>query len=213
MLSVSEIFSSIQGEGKFTGYPTTFIRLYKCNLKCVYCDTKYASVKGKQRNAGIDAIVKILNELGNTHVCITGGEPLLQDEIYPLIYDLVSRNYIVSIETNGSIPIEKDEYNRSFVYCMDIKCPSSRMASFNCYENLRNLKAKDEVKFVISDYTDYLFAKGVLKQYPTFADVIFSPCFDEKGNTNASSLAEWIEQDKLPNVRLGVQIHKCIGFK
>lgn len=214
MLSVSEIFSSLQGEGKYTGIPTTFIRLYKCNLYCTYCDTKYANAsKGKRKNASIDTILKTVLDLGNRHICITGGEPLLQDEVYPLIYELIEKQYIVSVETNGSIPIERDNYNRSFNYCMDVKCPSSNMAGRNNYENLSNLLPKDEVKFVVADFTDYLFAKSVLKQYPTHAQVIFSPCFDDKGKSNALELAEWLEQDKLFNVRLGMQIHKLIGMK
>jgi len=212
MLSVSEIFSSLQGEGKFTGVPTTFIRLFRCNLYCSYCDTQYAR-EGKRSKAGIDMILNTVGKLGNKNICLTGGEPLIQDEVYPLIYALVERQYVVDIETNGSIPIDKDNYNRSFYYCMDVKCPSSNMAGNNCYANLGNLLAKDEVKFVIADFTDYLFAKGVIKQYPTIAQIIFSPCFNESGGSNARELADWIEGDKLPNVRLGIQIHKVIGLK
>lgn len=95
---------------------------------------------------------------------------------------------------------------------MDVKCPSSGMAKHNIYENLENLGSRDEVKFVISDYNDYLFAKGVLKQYHTLASIIFSPCFNADGESNAKELAEWIIADKL-NVRLGIQIHKIIGVK
>lgn len=213
ILVISEIFSSLQGEGKYTGIPTTFIRLYNCNLDCIYCDTKYASQQGKRKNASIENVINAVSKLGNNHICITGGEPLIQDEVYPLIYELVDKHYIVTIETNGSIVIDEDSYNRSFSYCMDIKCPSSGMASYNHYHNLTNLQAKDEVKFVISDYADYLFARGIIKQYYTRANLIFSPCFDENGEGNMKELAEWIEQDKIPSVRLGLQIHKLIGLK
>lgn len=210
MLSLSEIVESIQGEGKYTGIPTTFIRLYGCNMWCAYCDSVYAR-NGKKKNASIETIMNAAYKLGNKHICITGGEPLLQDDIYPLIYELVDRDYIVSIETNGSIPIEKDNYNRSFNYCMDIKCPSSRMASKNCYSNLANLHPKDEVKFVIADYADFMFALGVIKQYPTHAQIIFSPVFSE-GTNSGGELAEWMMENKLPNTRMGIQMHKLVGI-
>lgn len=211
MLSLCEIKESLQGEGKFTGIPTTFIRLYGCNLYCPYCDTKYAK-DGKRRNASIETIMNTVYKIGNKHVCITGGEPMIQDDFYPLLYELVEKGYVVDVETNGSIHIDRDEYNRSYCYCMDIKCPSSNMSKHNKYSNLENLQPKDEVKFVISDYADYLFAKGVIKQYPTKASFIFSPCFDAEGKSNAKELSEWLLTDKIPNARLGIQIHKTIGI-
>ena len=212
MLSLVEVESSLQGEGKYTGYPTTFVRLYGCNLNCAYCDSQYAVKSRKRRNASINTIIQAVNRFGNKYICITGGEPLLQEEVYPLIYELTYNGYIVTIETNGSVEIDKDNYSRSFSYCMDIKCPSSGMANRNKFSNLANLQSRDEVKFVISDFTDYVFAKGVIKQYPTNAQIIFSPVFDKEGNHNGKELAEWIQADKLSNVKLGIQLHKILGI-
>jgi len=212
MLSLVEIVDSLQGEGKYTGIPTTFIRLYGCNMYCAFCDSDYAK-NGKRRNASIETIMNAVYKLKNKHVCITGGEPLLQDDIYPLIYELVEKQYTVSVETNGSIDIELDTYNRSFNYCMDMKCPSSKMAHRNKYSNLAKLLAKDELKFVISDYSDFMFALGVIKQYPTKASIILSPVFDAEGNHNAVELASWMMENELPvTVRLGMQMHKIIGI-
>ena len=212
MLVLSECFSSLSGEGKYTGYPTTFVRLYGCNLHCKFCDTEYAWKKGKRRNISLENLMSMVTQMGNKYVCITGGEPLKQQDTMPFVYELCYNNYIVNIETNGSIPIEKDHYARSFSYCMDIKCPSSGMALKNCYDNLENLSSRDEVKFVIADYNDYLFAKGVLKQYYTLAPIIFSPCFDKEGKSNAEELTEWMIADKI-NARLGIQMHRILGIK
>lgn len=211
ILSLSEIQESLQGEGKFTGIPTTFVRLFGCNMWCSYCDSEHAR-KGKRRNASIETIMNAVYKLGNKHICLTGGEPLLQDDIYPLIYELVDKEYVVTIETNGGVAIEKDSYNRSFSYCMDIKCPSSRMASKNIYSNLANLHPKDEVKFVVADYADFMFALGVLKKYPTNAMIVFSPIFNADGTHSGTDLAEWLMEHKIPNARMGIQMHKIIGI-
>lgn len=212
MLILSECFESIQGESKHTGYPTTFVRLYGCNLHCKFCDSRYAWEKGKKRMISLENMMNMITQFGHKYVCITGGEPLLQEDVMPLVYELCYNNYIVSIETNGSVPIDKDHYSRSFSYCMDIKCPSSGMSNKNVFGNLENLGTRDEVKFVISDYNDYLFAKGVLKQYHTPASIIFSPCFNEKNESNAKELAEWMIADKI-DAKLGIQIHRIIGVK
>ena len=212
MLVLSEIFASLQGESKYTGTPTTFIRLYGCNLHCKYCDSEYAWKKGKRRNISLENLMSMVTQMGNKNVCVTGGEPLIQKDTLPFVYELCYNNYVVSIETNGCVPIEKDHYARSFSYCMDIKCPSSGMAKKNCYGNMENLSARDEIKFVISDYNDYIFAKGVLKQYYTLAPIILSPCFNEAGESNAKELAEWMMADKI-NARLGIQLHKILGIK
>ena len=159
----------------------------------------------------VETALNYIFKMRNNHVCLTGGEPLMQDDCYPLIYELVGRNYIVNVETNGGIPIEESNY-RSYHYTMDIKCPSSGMHKKNLYMNLRNLLAKDEVKFVVANTTDYIFAKKVLKSYPTRASLIFSPCFTSEGKHNGQDLANWLIEDKLPNAKLGVQIHKIIGF-
>lgn len=209
LLVVSEIVSSLQGEGKYTGYPTTFVRLFGCNLACPYCDTKYA-LKGKKTRMSVETVLSYIFKMGNQHVCLTGGEPLLQDSVYCLIYDLVERGYKVSIETNGAVAIDDDSHRR-YDYCMDIKCPSSKMDNRNILANLGHLLPQDEVKFVIYDYNDYIFARETLKKNPTKAKLIFSPCFTD-GKSNADQLSEWLVEDKIPNARLGIQIHKLIGI-
>lgn len=211
ILTVSEIVSSVQGEGRYAGYPTTFIRMYGCNLRCRFCDSTYANV-GRRKKMSVETVLNYVFKMGNQHVCITGGEPLLQESIYCLVYDLVERGMHVSIETNGSVEIEDTLYKRSYNYCMDIKCPSSGMSTNNCYKNLGILQNGDEVKFVISDVVDYLFAKDIIKRYPTKAQLIFSPCFDVDKKSNAHQLSQWVHEDKIPNSRLGVQLHKLIGF-
>jgi|SRR3712207_4019007 len=209
-INVTEIMSSLQGEGKYAGYPTTFIRLHGCNLNCTFCDTKYAN-EGKKRKMSVSKILSEVFAKGNDYVCITGGEPLLQDEIFEVIYELVPKGYRITIETNGAVPIDMDFRLRPFSYCMDIKCPSSGMDEFNIYANLSRLQSQDEVKFVVKDINDYQFARNILKRYNTKAGVIFSPVMGDEENI-ADLLAHWIEEDKIPKARLGVQLHKLVGF-
>ena len=208
-LKVSEIFSSIQGEGKYTGYPTTFVRLSGCNLSCAFCDD---TSTGKTRRS-IESILHLISELGNRHVCITGGEPLLQEAATVLIYDLVERNYIVNVETNGSIYMDFFQSRRSFSLTMDIKTPSSGQEAHNEYRNLFLLTPHDEVKFVVAGMGDMEFAKEVLKAYPTSAHIIFSPMFDASGDCDVDWLVETMQQQKVPNARIGLQLHKIINVR
>lgn len=208
-----EIFSSIQGEGVDAGKPCTFVRLYGCNLECSYCDQP--QTPKDKRKASISTIIKEVNKLGVPYVCITGGEPLIQwGAVYPLVLELISMGFKVSIETNGCCPIEADAYNRSFKYIMDVKCPSSGVSKYNILDNLMNLQMKDEVVFVISDRKDYVFARKIIRQYPTPASIIFSPCFNEDGSPVISSeLVKWMLEDRLYNVRVSVQMHKCLEVR
>lgn len=136
------------------------------------------------------------------------------DTVYPLILELCSLNFKVSIETSGCVPIEADPYIRSFKYVMDIKCPSSGVSRKNIYSNLMNLQSKDEVKFVISDRKDYEFMKEVLKKYPTQAKILLSPCFDKDFKPLVGSdLVDWILEDKLFNCRVQIQMHKCLKVR
>jgi 7-carboxy-7-deazaguanine synthase len=208
-LYVSEIMSSLQGEGQFTGLPTTFVRLFGCNLRCSFCDAKYA-YDGQGVLETIETIIEVVKGHGNKHVCLTGGEPLIQVGALELVNQLVAEGFQVSIETNGAVQIPKIRGIRSFTYCMDIKCPSSGMEGRNIYENLEMLSPFDEVKFVISDVCDYEFAKDVIVKYPTQARKIFSPVFHGNEHTG-NLLAQWIQRDKL-EVRLGLQMHKLLGI-
>jgi 7-carboxy-7-deazaguanine synthase len=211
-LLVSEIFSSLQGESKFAGFPTTFVRLYGCNMLCTFCDSMYAVNGKKFKRTSIDVILSTVKSMGNKHVCVTGGEPLLQENTFPLLYEFVERGHIVTIETNGGIELDLDT-RRKFMYIMDVKTPSSGMTGKNILKNLKVLTAKDEVKFVIADREDYEYALGVLKQYRVTMPVIFSPCFTPENKSRIMlDLSNWIIEDKPVNVRLGVQIHKIIGL-
>lgn len=208
-----EIFPSIQGEGVDAGKPCTFVRLYGCNMKCSYCDQPQEPRDRKK--ASIETIVREVQRIGIPYVCITGGEPLIQwNAVYPLVLELVSLDFKVSIQTNGCCPIDADPYNRSFKYTMDVKCPSSGVSQSNILDNLMNLQMKDEVVFVIADRKDYLFAKRVIRQYPTPATLIFSPCFDVNWKPLISEdLVNWMLEDRLFNVRLSVQMHKFLGVR
>lgn len=214
ILWVHEIFASIQGEGVDAGKPCTFVRLYGCNLNCSYCDQPQGKTDKHKKSIG--SVVTQVQRFGIPNVCITGGEPLIQwDTVYPLVLELTAMGFKVSIETNGCCPIDKDGYNRSFKYIMDVKCPSSGCANKNILDNLMNLQNKDEVVFVIANYSDYKFARKIIRQYPTQAALIFSPCFgkDNRPVINGTKLIDWMISDKLYNVRISIQMHKCLNVR
>ncbi|MMZ46523.1 7-carboxy-7-deazaguanine synthase [compost metagenome] len=212
-LPLSEIFSSLQGESKYAGYPTTFIRLYGCNMLCTYCDTMYAVRGGKFKKKSLDYIMNAVKAMRNQHVCITGGEPLLHENTMPLIYELVERGYTVSIETNGGVDLSSHALMRSYIFVMDVKTPCSGMTEKNILSNLDLLGHRDEVKFVIADRADFDYALSVLKKFPTIAPVIFSPCFTSNNkSTIMKDLSNWLIEEKPKNARLGIQIHKIIGL-
>lgn len=204
-LNLTEIFKSIQGETSFSGLPTTFVRLAACNLRCTWCDTPYSFKRGTPHT--IDQILVRVRQNSCKHVCITGGEPLLQQEVYSLMSTLCDLDYNVSLETGGSIWIRRVDLRVHVI--LDIKCPGSGMHERNDWRNLSELRAKDEVKFVIKDKEDYLFAKNVCDKYdllPRAKPVLFSPVF---GVLNPQELVQWILDDNLP-IRLNLQIHKYI---
>lgn len=201
-MKVCEIFASIQGESSLSGIPMVFIRLTGCNLQCTYCDTKYAYTEGQEMS--IKKIISTVKNFRIKFVEITGGEPLLQSEVYELMDELV-KNYNVLIETNGSLSIEK--VNSKIKVIMDIKTPGSGMSDKNYLENLNFLKKSDEVKFVLTDRNDYDWAKNFIKRNNiNVREILFSPAF---GILNPQDLARWILEDALP-VRMNLQIHKYI---
>lgn len=213
VLYLDEIFTTIQGESTDSGLPCTFVRLYGCNIGCSFCDQPQ-----NPSNRTKISIPNLVNRIVKNHipyVCITGGEPLLQwNALYPVILELVSLGFKVSIETSGCVPIDCDHYNRSFKYVMDIKCPSSGVSHKNVYENLMNLQMKDEVKFVISDRKDYDFMKKILSTYPTPAKILVSPCFTPDFKPMVGQeLVDWLLEDGLYNCRVQIQMHKVIGVK
>ncbi len=213
MLYYDKVFLTIQGESRDAGIPTVFIRLYGCPIGCSYCDQPQEN----GTRASIQSLVtKVKKFKGVKNVCITGGEPLIQEETYQLVYELMEEGYKVSIETSGCVSIENYNYRRSFRFVMDIKCPGSGKSHLNVYSNLAKLKKNDDLKFVICNREDYDFMKKVLKKYPCAAEVLASPVFlkDENGNetSNCQELAQWVLEDKL-DVRVQVQLHKIIGVE
>ena len=214
MLYYDEIFCSIQGESTLSGLPCLFIRLWGCPVGCSYCDQPQK--KEDRKRISIGNIVQVVNKKYNKwvkHICITGGEPLIYDETLPLVYELQSLGYNVSIETSGCVPIEEMTYRRSYKYVMDIKCPSSGVQHKNIYENLIKLQNNDEVKFVIKDRTDYDFMKEVLRKYPNSTQILLSPMFSPEGKAYIGhDLASWVIEDQL-DVRLQIQLHKILEVK
>lgn len=211
MLIYDEVFYSIQGEGGYTGLPTVFVRLYGCALKCTYCDQPQD--KTDAHRISIENLVKKVRAFkGAKYVCITGGEPLQQPEVYALVYELQTLGYKVAIETNGAMPLKEVDYKRSYRYVMDIKTPSSGESSKNLYENMKRLHSTDEVKFVVANREDYEFMKNVITKYPTRAKILVSPMFNiALKPVIGRELVEWLKEDELGEVRIQLQIHKIIG--
>jgi 7-carboxy-7-deazaguanine synthase len=202
-MKINEIFYSIQGEAKWTGLPNIFIRTTGCNLRCSYCDTKYAYENGKEMS--IQEITKHIAGYPCKHVCITGGEPLLQEEAIDLVKNLLKKDYKICIETNGSIRLEKIPENKDIMVSLDIKSPSSKMEDKMLLENIKLLKQKDQLKIIIKDEEDYNYAKKIIQKYRPSCDIYFQPVW----GSNPKKLAKWITADGL-NVKLGLQIHKII---
>jgi len=202
-MKVNEIFFSLQGEGLYIGVPMAFVRFTGCNLRCKWCDTKYAWEEGSEMS--MDDIISDVKKYPTNWVCLTGGEPLLQKDIYKLIDKFLSMDYKVLVETNGSMSIENIPCEENVIIDMDIKTPSSGMSQFNDYSNIEMLGSKDYVKFVIQDDVDYNFMKDILKNYEFKCEVIAQP----EGNKNLKYLAEKVISDGL-KLRVLPQLHKII---
>ena len=203
-LRVNEIFHSIQGEGTRAGVPCVFVRLTGCNLRCAWCDTQYAYEEG--RWMGLDEIVDRVRAYRCPTVEITGGEPLLQPDVYPLLTRLADEFATVLLETSGALSIA--DVDPRVVRILDIKCPASGEAERNHWSNIDLLTPRDEVKLVLADRGDYDWAKATVARYDLAArcPVIFAPVY---GALDAAELSRWILADRL-NVRLGVQLHKLL---
>ena len=205
-LKINEIFYSLQGESSYAGIPCVFIRLSGCNLRCSYCDTRYAYEEGEERS--ISEILEEVKKFKCKLVEVTGGEPLLQAETPLLVEALLRKGYRVLVETNGSMDI--DLVSRKCMRIMDIKCPSSGMSHANRFENLDRLSPLDELKFVIGDRQDFEYAKRLIEEKDLNSEregkIHFAPVF---GKLKPSELASWILENRLP-VRLQLQIHKII---
>ena len=203
-LKVTEIFLSLQGEARDAGWPTVFVRLTGCPLRCRYCDTAYAFHGGQWRD--IDGILDEVAGHGVRHVCVTGGEPLAQKRCLALLSRLCDAGYAVSLETSGAIDVSAVDPRVSRV--LDVKTPGSGEADRNLWENLPLLTAHDQVKFVLCSRADYEWARDVVATHrlDRTCDVLFSPSKDELDPT---TLADWIVADRLP-VRFQVQLHKLL---
>ena len=200
-MKIIESFRSIQGEGKYIGVPTYFIRSSGCNLRCAWCDTSYAFDGGKDMS--LEEIVALTES--DYHVSITGGEPMIQPEFLELVDMLLDDGKFITVETNGSIDVSSIAGRENVMISMDVKCPSSKMTDKMILDNIRLLEEKDQVKFVIADEKDLDFAIKTMDQYEPKAEVIFGAV----GGLNLKYLAEEVVRRKL-NVRVLPQLHKII---
>ena len=199
---VNEIFLSIQGESLSAGYPTIFVRFTGCNIRCQYCDTAYAYSEGKDMSP--EEILQEIKKLSYNRVCLTGGEPLLQKDLGNLLKLL--GDYIVTIETNGSIKLDTLQLCNNHSIVMDMKTPSSGCSDTMQFNNFEILSDRDEIKFVIGDRYDYEWSKVIMCKYFKKGNITFSPVF---GKIEYKDIVEWILNDRL-NVRFQLQLHKFI---
>jgi 7-carboxy-7-deazaguanine synthase len=205
MLTINEIFYSIQGESTYAGRPCVFVRLTACDLRCTWCDTAYAFHEGHKQT--IDEVIAAVEHHGCPLVEITGGEPLLQEDVYELMSRLLARGRTVMLETGGHRPI--DRVPAAVVKIVDVKCPGSGEAGRNAWRNLDLLAPHDQVKFVIKDRIDYEFARDVAQRHDLALRtdaVLMSPVH---GELDARTLSEWMLADRMP-ARLQLQLHKFI---
>jgi 7-carboxy-7-deazaguanine synthase len=204
-ITINEIFYSVQGESTFAGRPCVFVRLTACDLRCSWCDTPYAFHEGRKRT--LDDVLEEVDRYGCPLVEVTGGEPLLQEAVYPLMQSLVERGKTVLLETGGhrSTARVPDEV----VTILDVKCPASGEASRMDWENLARLRPHDQVKFVVQDRTDYEYARDVIVRHrlaERASALLMSPVH---GVLEPRTLAEWVLADHVP-VRVQLQLHKYI---
>lgn len=203
-MRITEIFYSIQGESSFIGRPCVFIRTTACNLRCVWCDTAYSFYGGEEMS--LEAIMSKVASYGCKLVEITGGEPMLQKEIYELCHRLLAADCTVLIETGGSLDLAK--LDPRVIKIVDLKCPGSGEAEKNFWPNLDILQPHDQIKFVIKDRADYDWTLQIIRQHrlETRFHLLFSPVFNEMP---LRPLAEWMLADRV-NAQLQVQLHKFI---
>ncbi len=203
-LRITEIFYSLQGESNTVGWPTVFIRLTGCPLRCSYCDTAYAFQGGNTLT--IDEIIVQVKTYNPSYVTVTGGEPLAQKNCFKLLEKLADIGINVAVETSGAIDIS--EVDSRVTKVMDLKTPSSNEEYRNLYQNIEYLDTKDQVKFVISNDEDYVWSKNQLERYQLHkrCEVLFSP---SAGTQDYTQLADQILSDRLP-VRFQLQLHKIL---
>ncbi len=204
-MQVTEIFRSIQGESTYTGLPCVFVRLTGCNLRCTWCDSEYTFTGGEKMT--VEEVLAKVRSWPERLVEVTGGEPLLQKEVYPLMEGLLAAGYRVMLETSGERSIAR--VPREVVKIVDVKCPDSGEGGTFDVANLDHLAGHDEVKFVVASRRDYEFARDFIREQGLVgrvAAVILSPVH---GRMDLQELAAWILADRL-EVRFGYQLHKLI---
>ena len=203
-LRITEVFYSLQGEASRAGWPTVFVRLTGCPLRCTWCDTTYSFTGGEA--ATVESVLAEVAKYPARQVCVTGGEPLSQKDCLPLLTALCDAGYDVSLETSGALDVAGVDPRVSRI--MDLKAPDSGELARNLWDNLALLNRRDEIKIVIASRSDYEWARDVLRerQLDRICPVLFSPA---QGLIEAQSLAEWILKDGL-NVRFQLQLHKLL---
>ncbi len=205
MITINEIFYSVQGESTYAGRPCVFVRLTACDLRCSWCDTPYAFHEGSKR--ALDDVLLEVDGYDCPLVEVTGGEPLLQEAVYPLMESLLARGKTVLLETGGhrsTVRVPED-----VVTILDVKCPGSGESHRNCWENLSHVRPHDEVKFVVRDRADYEFAREVIAQRSLAGRVAAIHMSPVHGVLDPKTLSEWVLADRLP-VRVQLQLHKYI---
>lgn len=208
-MKVVEIFKSIEGEGKRAGLPCTFVRLFGCNLRCKYCDTKYGwsnEYADSVKEMSVDQIVETVAKLGIPHVTITGGEPLIHDDIVLLISELAKRNFWVNVETNGTM-LPKCHTLSNVFYTMDYKTNASGMSDKMNMKAIQSLKSKDVLKFVVGSIDDCKQAKAIIDAIEPEASIYFSPVF---GEIEPKDIVEFLLNNKMYNCNVQIQLHKVI---
>jgi len=203
-LKINEIYRSIQGESSYAGLPCVFVRLTYCNLRCTYCDTEYAFYEGNDMT--VDEVIASVLGYDCPLVEVTGGEPLLQKEVFPLMERLIDSGSTVLLETGGSLDIAR--VHPRVIKIVDLKCPSSGESQHNLYSNLDKLQPHDEIKFVIGTREDYLWSKETIEKYRLAGrfPILFSTVFNQ---LEPRDLVDWVLQDNL-RVRFQLQMHKYI---
>jgi len=204
-LRITEIFHSLQGEAASVGYPTVFVRLTGCPLRCHYCDSEYAFEGGEKMS--LASISDSVASYGAAHVCVTGGEPLAQPNALPLLVKLCDQGYRVSLETSGAMDVSQVDPRVSIV--MDLKTPDSGELDRNRWENLAHLSAKDQIKFVVCSKSDFDWAHFTIseRQLPNVVGEVFvSPSYEQ---VSPADLAKWVLDSKL-TIRMQLQLHKLL---
>jgi 7-carboxy-7-deazaguanine synthase len=205
LLTVNEIFHSVQGESSFAGRPCVFVRLTACDLRCSWCDTPYAFHEGSKQE--LDKVLDAVEKFDCPLVEVTGGEPLLQEDVYPLMQGLIDRGRTVLLETGGHRSTARVPH--AVITILDVKCPGSGESAKNDWSNLERLRVHDEVKFVIKDRGDYEYARDVIARHQLVSRVAAIHVSPVHGVMHPRILSEWVLADKLP-VRVQLQLHKYI---